>query len=132
MTLSASEVRLLQAARKLIEGGETISTSYGSVIEGHDVALSMALDECKKYFRGSYAAYRLSKERILRRLRGTNWFWVDDLLKNAGYYVWKNIDYGNGAGRIVPGNISEETFNNWKVLANLAYIDRILETGEIK
>lgn len=131
MTLSASEVRLLQAARKLIEGGEDI-VRHNAVCAAHDVSLSAALDECEKYYHGSTSAYRLAKERISRRFREVGNFWSFDFLRDKGYSVWKNIDYGNGTGRIVPGNISEETFNNWKVLANLAYIDRILETGEIK
>jgi hypothetical protein len=133
MPLLASEIRLLQAARKFIAGGEPI-VELNHVWEAHDVSLSMAIDKCEKYFHGSYAAYRVARERIIRKLKSADghYFWSCRFLRETGYSVWKHIDYGDGTGKIVPGNVSEETFNNWKVLANLAYIDRILETGEIK
>jgi hypothetical protein len=128
--LAASEIRLLKAARKLIDGGEPI-VEVNHVWRGHDVSLRMAIDHCEKYFHGSRAAYRLARDRVLRRL-GKKYFWSDAFLRENGYSVWRSIDCGSSPARIVPGNVSEETFNNWKVLANLAYIDRILETGEIK
>ena len=34
--------------------------------------------------------------------------------------------------KILPGNISEDTYYSWIILISLAWIDRILETGEIK
>jgi hypothetical protein len=50
------------------------------------------------------------------------------------YFHGSHVGYlpGEYTGRIEPGNVSEETFKNWKTLICLAYIDRILETGEIK
>jgi hypothetical protein len=53
-------------------------------------------------------------------------------LREIGYTHWREEKLGGGFVKILPGNITKETFNNWKVLANLAYIDKILETGEIK
>lgn len=137
MTLAASEVRLLKAARKIFETGESlVGPSYMSdPIEPHNISIDRALESCDKYFEGSDAAYRVAKGRLFRKFDAANkrrGFWAWSFLRENGYYYWKEIKLPDGGGRIVPGNVSEETFHNWCVLANLAYIDRILETGEIK
>jgi hypothetical protein len=132
--LAASEIRLLKAARKLIEGGEPLIKPYIE-LEAHDISLSTALDACEKYFHGSKVAFRIAKDRVYRRLReanGSHAFWSASYLREIGYTHWREEKLGGGFVKILPGNITKETFNNWKVLANLAYIDKILETGEIK
>lgn len=137
MTLAASEVRLLKAARKIFETGETlVGPGYlPHPTEPHNISINLALDSCEKYFEGSHAAYRVAKGRLFRRFDAVTQrrgFWSWRFLRENGYYYWKEIKLRDGGGRIVAGNVSEETFHNWCVLANLAYIDRILETGEIK
>jgi hypothetical protein len=57
--LAASEIRLLKAARKLIEGGEPLIKPYIE-LEAHDISLSTALDACEKYFHGSKVAFRIA------------------------------------------------------------------------
>ena len=134
MTLLASEIRLLKAARQFIENGDTIE-SYGSRWEPHEISLNTAIDNCQKYFEGDDAAFRIANDRVSRRIcaaNNRNMFWSLKFLREIGYSYWREVPLETGGGKIVPGNVSEETFKNWKILANLAYIDRILETGEIK
>ncbi len=129
MPLLAAERKLLAAARAFIESGESI-LRYNHLRRSHHISLYEALDEV--YKRDGSVAFKIANTRISRNLLETGGFWSWQLLRELGYRVWVDIDYGNGSGRIEPGNVSEETFDNWQVLANLAYIDRILETGEIK
>lgn len=132
MKLAASEIRLLQAARKFIDGGEPYVMPYIE-LEGHQVSIDTAIDACEKYFHGSHSAYRLARERISRKLRESeSGLFPSKILHGLGYAVWRYIGLGGGHGKIVEGNVSQETMNNWHVLARLAWIDRILETGEIR
>jgi hypothetical protein len=131
--LSAAEIRLLKAARKLIEGGEPV-VYLQHTLEPHEVSLYTALGACEKYFHGSHTAYAIAKDRLDRYIAKMNErgrFWSHEVIRGVGYSAWREIDNGDGTVRIMSGNISEETFNNWKVLVNLAYIDRILESGEV-
>lgn len=135
MPLAASEVRLLKAMRKIFETGEYLVGLHGSVTESHDISLWIAVDEAEKYFQGSYAAYRLARERFIRKLMalpGRRGFWARSYLNEVGYAVEFYRQASFGGGQIVPGNVSRETFNNWCVLATMAYIDRIIETGEVQ
>jgi hypothetical protein len=134
MTLAASEVRLLKAIRKIFENGETVVRPVYGVFETHDISLWIAIDEAEKYFQGSYAAYRVAKERFIRKLMalpGRHGFWARRYLNEAGYAVEFYRQASFGGGQIVPGNVSQEAFNNWCVLATMAYIDLIIETGEV-
>jgi hypothetical protein len=164
MALLASEIRLLKAARKVFETGESIISrgwGYNKPTEPHNISLNLALEEAEKYFHGSHAAFSLAKGRLERRLLETGKYYVSgrDFIYEAGYRFWYEVYDDGGAsrnspgpsypnekfeqtinyfsdngrrGRIILGDVSEETFNNWCVLATMAYIDRILETGEIK
>jgi hypothetical protein len=135
MPLAASEVRLLKAIRKIFENGETVVSPVYGVFETHNISMWTAVDEAEKYFQGSYAAYRVAKERFIRKLMalpGRRGFWARHYLNEVGYAEEFYRQASFGGGQIVSGNVSEETFNNWCVLATMAYIDRIIETGEVK
>lgn len=171
MALASSEVRLLEATRKVFEEGHplkylsSIEAGYAYVSDPtplHSVGIASAMENAEKYFQGSHAAFRIAKGRLERRLlEATGKYCVGgrDFIYEAGYRWWyevyddgspsrnspgpsypdekreQTINYfsdGGKRGRILPGDVSEETFNNWCVLATIAYIDRIIETGEVK
>lgn len=128
----------------------------------HSVGIPSAMANAEKYFHGSHTAFSIAKGLLERRLlEATGEYCVGgrDFIYESGYRFWyevyddggisrnspgpsypnekleQTINYfsDNGRrGRIIPGNVSEETFNNWCVLATIAYIDRIIETGEVK
>ena len=133
--LTASEVRLLLAARKIFETGESVKVPCCSdPFPSHDISFYTALDHCEKYFHGSSAAYRVAKERIERKLSAANGrgFWGRTFLRQNGFRDWVQEKDENGDNWIRPGNVTEENFKNWCVLASMAYIDRIIDTGEVK
>jgi hypothetical protein len=138
MLLADSERRLLLAARKVFETGEPVfyrEYPHSEPVESQDISLSLAIDASEKYFQGSYPAYRLARERIWRKLGAVSQrrgFWARSFLMENGFRTWVDSRDKDGVNRIKPGNVTEENFNNWCVLATMAYIDRILDTGEIK
>jgi hypothetical protein len=135
MPLAAAEARFLKAVRKIYETGESLVSQTWGVTEPHDISFWRAIDEAEKYFEGSHAAYRVARERFIRKmmvLPGRHGFWARSFLHDIGYRVLVYKQDSFGGGFIEPGNVSQETFNNWCVLATMAYIDRIIETGEMK
>lgn len=135
MALASSEVRLLRAIRKIYAADEPLfSKVCDKYFESYDISLDFAMDSCEKYFEGSHTAYRVARDRLSRKIDEANsgrGFWGWSFLMDNGYKYWSEIPLGNGYFRFGPGNVSEKTFKNWCVLATMAYIDRIIETGEV-
>lgn len=133
MPLMNVERELLQEMRDCIEANvpKVFHHTGDFPVLAYEATIHGAFYHVSKKYRGvpkqSLAIGRLSS----KFAAAGGLFDVDDP-RTYGYRYFNEDRSNYPLVKILPGNISEDTYYSWKILIGIAWLDRILETGEIK
>lgn len=131
MKLMPVQIEIIKQMREVIEENTpTVFHHQGDYpVLPRETAIYHALDIVVSRYKDS-AKHRIAAGRMEQALRDAG-MW-ENRPHNYGYRYFYEDRSEYPLVRILPGDISEDTYYQWCVMMNLAWLDRILDMGEIK